>query len=255
MIIKRTNDYNIFSDKELEKIAKVVSSNDNIKLFDIVNAEDEALLIKKQLKIEGYGCKIEQVGDKWRVYAVIPEKIKLESAIKSGAFKKLAWGRYSFQKQSAMNDYDFDDGSIWRVITDKDGQEYLIIEIDDEDGEIIREKLANCENQLVNDNNIKRTMSILYNNNYNTEFLDDLLRSDIKNNVYAFLNNKLSEKIDHLIVDNHFINSPNYNKEIKEIVKTSLNDNLESESQLEALICDYSNRFIFKTGTVPKLFN
>lgn len=257
-MIKRVNDLTIFSDNALEKLAKIVDGQENIKLIDIVDNQDKVLLIQKQLKVQGYQSKIEIYGDKFKIYAMIPAHICFKEAVASGSFKSLGWGRYSFEREAALGmfKYDFDDGSIWRTMVGEDGKEYLIKEVDDErDDEIVRVKTANVD-LMINDENAKTIVSILYDDLGNNQLVDDLLNSDIKSQIYSILNTKLANLINSQIEQHHFIKSPEYIADIKGIIKVAINDSkLKTKNQLQDLIKDYTNTAISVTGKVQKLFN
>lgn len=259
-MIRHVSDNDILSNKELEKIAEAITKKENSQLFDIVD-KDKAELVKKQLRIQGYDVKLEPAGDKVKVYAIMPEKVKFIDAIESGAFKKLAWGRYSFQRESAigMFKYEFDDGSIWKVIRDaRSGEEYLIKEVtDDENEDIVRNKLAsnNNQHQFVNDNNVNNIINMLY-DNINTSLLHDIqAEADIKSRFYSMLNTKFEKQIEAMALNNHFIQSPDYIADLKGVIKTALdNKQLNSNKNLDKLINEYNEQIIAKTGKMNKLF-
>ena len=258
-MIRRVGDSGIFSNETLEKIAKVVEKKENIKLFDIVDSEAKANLIKKQLRVQGYQVKIEKHGDKFKVFAIIPDKVKFEEALESGTFKKLAWGRYSFQKEAGLGmfKYDFDEGTIWRVMTGEDGQEYLIKEVDDEkEDEVVRIKVASNEEIMVNDNTVKTVLKILYDNLDQNDFIKDVLSSNVKPQIYSMLNEKLVKAIDQSIDSNQFIKSPRYVADLKGVVKIAINESkLDSKKQLENLVSEYTEELVAATGKMQKLFN
>jgi hypothetical protein len=257
-MIKRISDNQILP-QQLEKIAEAVAKKESIQLFDIVD-KDKVELVKKQLRIQGYDVKTESVGDKVKVYAIMPEKVKFIDAIESGAFKKLAWGRYSFQRESTLGmfKYDFDDGSIWKVIKDaQNGEEYLIKEVtDDENEDIVRNKTAsNNKQQFVNDDNVKYIISMLY-NDIDTSLLHDIQgEADIKSRFYSMLNTKFERQVEAIALNNHFIQSPDYIADLKGVIKTALdNKRLNSNKNLDKLINEYNEQIIAKTGKMNKLF-
>jgi hypothetical protein len=258
-VIRRVNDSDIFSNETLKKIAEVVEKKENIKLFDIVDSEAKANLIKKELKVQGYQVKIEKHGDKFKVFAIIPDKVKFQEAVESGAFKKLAWGRYSFQKEAGLGmfKYDFDEGTIWRVMTGEDGQDYLIKEVDDEmEDEVVRTKTASNDEIMINDNNVKTVLKILYDNLDQNDFIRDVLSSSIKPQIYSMLNEKLVKVIDQNIDSNQFVKSPQYVADLKGVVKIAINESkIDSKKQLENLVLKYTEELVAATGKIQKLFN
>ncbi|MFW6015131.1 MAG: hypothetical protein ACOCRK_01685 [bacterium] len=258
-MINRVNDYGSLN-KEFEKLADVIDKQEKIKTFDIVKTEKEAIKLKKQLKVQGYQCEIQPFGDKFKVIAIAPDKVNFKEAMETEGFKKLAWGRYSFERQSAigMFKYDYDDGSIWRVMVGEDGQEYLIKEVDGENEEdIVRTKIAQ-ENidSIVNENTVKTVMAILYDSNNNEQFINDLFNSSAKKDVFNMLNKKLLKEINATIQQNHFIQSPEYVNDVKGAVKIAIKSNkLNSKEKLNKLIKNYTNEMINKSGKMEKIFD
>ena len=258
-MIRRVSDNDVLPDEQFEKIAETVSKKENTQLFDIVD-KDKAELVKKQLRIQGYDVKLEPVGEKVKVYAIIPDKVKFIDAMQSGSFKKLAWGRYCFQRESAigMFKYDFDDGSIWKTVADpQTGEEYLIKEVNDQNEEdIVRNKVAaNNQYQFVNDDNVNTIISMLYNETNSSIVKDIIADQNIKSSFYSMLNGKFEKTIEANVTNNHFISSPDYISDLKSIVKTALdNKQLNSSDNLDKLIMEYSNQVISKTGKMNKLF-
>lgn len=263
-MIKRFNDYSLFSTTDIEKIAKAVSDKEKTTLFEVAETEEKALLAKKELRIQGYQVRIEPFGKKFKVYAILPETVSYTEAIESGQFKKLAWGRYSFQQQPTftresaigMFKYDFDDGTIWRVMQGEDGKDYLVKEVaDTDDEEIIRTKVASNDDMTVNDNNVKTVLKILY-DNLDDNFVKDLLASNLKNQLYSLIQGKLDNVITAHVEKNRFIQSPAYIAELKGVVRTAIDkDCIKSQVQLEKLVVEHSNQYVTATGKCQKLFD
>lgn len=257
-MIRRVSDNQTLPNEQLEKIAEVIAKKENIQLFDVVDKE-KVDIVKKELRIQGYDVKLESLGDKVKVYAIIPDKVKFQEAVNSGAFKKLAWGRYCFQRESALGmfKYDFDEGSIWKVIADpQTGEEYLIKEVNDEnEDDIVRIKTASdTKQQFVNDETVHTIISMLY-NDVSNDLLKDIKTSNLKSDFYNMLNVKFEETIEKIVLNNHFINSPNHTAELKAVIKTAIdNKQLKSYVNLDKLISEYSSQIIAKTGKMNKLF-
>lgn len=258
-MIRRVSDKDVLPKEQFEKIAETVAKKESTQLFDIVD-KDKAELVKKQLRIQGYDVKLEPAGDKVKVYAIMPDKVKFIDAVQSGSFKKLAWGRYCFQRESALGmfKYDFDDGSIWKVVADpQTGEEYLIKEVNDQNEEdIVRNKVAaDTKYQFVNDDNVNVIISMLY-DDINSSIVKDIIADkNIKSSFYSMLNSKFEKTIEANVSNNHFISSPEYISDLKSIIKTALdNKQLNSTDNLDKLIVEYSNQVISKTGKMNKLF-
>ena len=149
-MIRRTSDASLFSESEFDKLEKIVKKNENRKLYKVCSNQNDANLAISELKLKGYKYDVILNDSECRIYSIFPESINKEEAEKSGNFKKIAFGRYCFQKPTISdNKYNFDDGSIWKVITAEDGKQYLAKEVDDEDEDkVIRTKLASLKKQV-----------------------------------------------------------------------------------------------------------
>mgnify|MGYP001026582251 CR=1 FL=1 len=262
-MITRVGDNNLLNDKQYELISNAIENHNKKKVVDIVDDESIALLLKKQLKVQGYKCQINKIGNKYKVIAILPEMIKFDDALKTQGFKKLAWGKYFFQRESALGLFkgDFDDGSVWKVITSENGEEYLVKEVcDDDEEKVIRTKTAKTNNtNIVDDENVKTVISILYDiDKCNNAFVDDLLGSNIKSEIHSFLNKKLTNLISNSLQKNHFIQSPEYISDVNEIVKTAINGkSINSMAKLNELIHKYTNDMTAITNKykIKKIFD
>jgi hypothetical protein len=244
-MIRRVSDFSNLSNDSFEKIAEVIKNKENKKLYKICNDEKEVTIAIKEIKLNGYNAEIEKLGERYNVYSILPECINLHEAEESGNFKKLAWGRYSFQKVNSIGDfghYSFDDGSIWKTITGEDGKEYLVKEVEDEDpNEIIRQasmkKKAN--NVLVDDSNYNTIMQILYHNSSTptSQFMEDLFASDI---VKVKLFEMLSEKVNNIIMEKiqqqNLSNPENLGVVLNNIQEHINNGHITDENMLESVL-------------------
>ena len=138
MSIKRYDDFNPLID--FDKLAKIIK--DNKKLFDIAETQEKADLMKSELNMKGFVVKIEPCNVGFKVYTIPGEIVDYREAMQSGMFQKLAWGHYAFVRRCEYNNtkYNFDDGSIWKIIIDENGKEFLVKEVDDVTEAIIRVK-------------------------------------------------------------------------------------------------------------------
>lgn len=237
--------YDFLSKESLENIAKAVNKKDNTKLFDTVETEKEAQLVAKELKMQGYGVKITTVNGIYKIYAIMPEMLSYAEAMQSNQFEKLAWGRYSFTRniEAKFFDYDFDDGSIWRVIKGEDGKDYLIKETSEDSEEILRGVTANNTNSFINENNVKTATKILY-DNINEDLLNDLLESNTKNNFLQMIDAKFKNTLEKE-ANNESITNPDYLANLNGIMKIAINKNIDKVTFLE-IINKYKFEFLNK---------
>lgn len=255
-MIKRTNDFSLFEDKEFLKIAAVVNKKEAKKLYNTYPDVNMARIAKKELEIKGYKTELYQKGNEWQLYLIENlQKISLEEAEKSGAFKKLAWGRYVFQRESSleMHKYPFDDGSIWRVITDVDGKQYLVKEyLDDNEEEVVRYKKASLTKEaetfdFVTPNNFNNVFKLIFNivalNQIGTNFLNDLYSGNavnLQNYFIEKLNEDINEYVEQIASAQSIQpNSPELD-EIKQLIKEKFDNNLmTSITDIDKTIDDY----------------
>ena len=237
--------YDFLSNESLEKISKAVNKKNNTTLFDTVDTEKEVQLAIKELKMQGFGVKVTTVNGKYKIYAIMPEMLSYAEAMESNQFKKLAWGRYSFQKsvEAKFFNYDFDDGTIWRVIKGEDGKEYLIKETSEDTDEIVRGVTANNTNGFINENNVKTAAKILY-DNVNESLLNDLLESNTKNNFLQMVNDKFKSTLEKEAKDESITN-PDYLADLNGIMKVAINKNIDKVTFLE-IINKYKFEFLNK---------
>lgn len=262
-MIRRTDDYSALSDKELNKIANIVKKAESKKLYDTCEDINKANLIATELKVKGFKTEIFKVENKYQVFASAPDSVSLENAEKSGQFKKLAWGRYSFQKESAvgMFDFNFDDGSIWRVSQDDEGNQILIKEVDDEnEEEVVRGvqnlnhvKTAGCDNlKYVSKNTMSKIASILY-GPQNEDWIQLILSSD-----HQSILRKLDEKFDEFLNDkiaNCKITNDDEIKEVKNLIFAALDSEISSTDNLDNFLNHYIQYKKDKIGSQRKYFS
>lgn len=208
-MIKRTNDYSLFSEKEFSKIANVVSKNESKKIFDTFSDIEKARIAAKELKIQGYNAEVFQSGNMYEVHVTKQDNIDLKVAENSGAFKKLAFGRYVFERNSSleMHNYPFNHGSIWRVSTDDQGNQVLVKECDDENEDEVLRKTASLKKvangfDYVEDNNFNNVFKLIFNitalNQIGTNFLNDLYNNSASNLKIYFIE-KLNEDLNEYV--------------------------------------------------------
>lgn len=256
-MITRSEDFSIFDQKSLNKIANII--NNQSKLIDLVNDETQAIKLKKELELKGFYAEIIPYGSKFKVTAKQKERIDLRLAQESGNFKKLAWGRYCFQRESGIGafSYDFDDGSIWKVIKGEDGNEYLVKEIDEQSEEVIRTKVAS-DKVNINDNNYKLASLIAFDNNIDTSegsISEYLISTGSKDKLYKAIESKLNDVIISQIVNNYYIQSPDYNNSIKEAVYEAINNKeINCKEELKNLIKKCTEVMVSKSSNINNLF-
>ncbi len=202
-MIRRVSDFSNFSSDSLKKIEKVIKDKDKKKIYKVCGNQNEVTIAMKEIKLQGYKSEVEKLGNIFYVYSIMPECIDLKEAEQSGNFKKLAWGRYSFQKASSIGDfehYNFDDGTIWKVIKDEDGNEVLVKEVDDSDEDkVVRQASLNKKASInVNSTNIAQIIQLVYNDSstVTNPLVSDMLNDTVfQQNIYSFVSSKLNAVI------------------------------------------------------------
>jgi len=232
-MIRRINDYSYINDEEFEKIASVI--NESKKLVKITDDIDHAHVIANELQNK-YDAQIEQVKNNYYIYAKPKQKVLLNEAKSSGFFKKIAYNQYQFNKQAnnplGWQHYDFDDGTIWKVMTAKDGKEYLVKEVNDKTNEVIRQVYDTVKNNslIITANNkaigkIKQLCNIIY-GDVNIEFINDLMQASV--DLLQILNHKLDliikSELDYLNIQSTQYKKDTYNKIMQGIISNKINN-------------------------------
>lgn len=236
-MINRVGDFGSLTNDSFEKLAKIVKEKDNKKLYKTCSSQTEASIAVKELKIQGYKSQVEKIGNNINVYSVLPESIELTAAEKDGGFKKLAWGRYCFQKCNSINDftqYNFDDGSIWRTITGEDGKQYLVKEVNDENEDVVIRKTAGIIKKasvFVTDQTISNAVQIVYNEQSiaNSSFFTDLISSGLKQGIFDFINTKIDKLIDEKAQQQNIYESSAI-ENLKEYISINITNNTITDS-------------------------
>ena len=242
-MISRDNS-NVFSEESFEKLASKINKINNRKLYKVCSTQEDVIESVKAIKLSGYNYEINNCGNKCNVYSIFPDDaIDLNEANKSGQFEKLAWGRYTFQKASAICDfqkYNFDDGTIWKVITGSDGKQYLAKEVEDDDEEkVIRTKTASLNKRAsinVDNNNASNICDMLFDTKDN--FFKEIMNSDSSQVVIAFLKNYLDKYIDDSLKNNGILDTQRI-ENAKKVIYDKMNSNsIMNRDSLDKLIID-----------------
>lgn len=214
MIIRTSDNY---LDDILKTVKNKIDKINNKKLYKVCSNKAEAEKAGKRLVSAGKSYELKYLNNDIYVYSVNTQLTDFREASRSGSFTQLAIGRYCFQKNNSIggfNKYDFDDGSIWKLVTDENGVEYLAKEVEDEDEDkVVRSKTAKLNKKAlyidntINANNYNLYLPILYLNGNelsNNELLADLTSSEIcKDPIFRFLENKFDEYVNTLLQQNN----------------------------------------------------
>lgn len=140
MIIRIGDSNNQVFDNDLQKIASKIENRE--KLYGIYADKAEALVVQENLKsFENKYSMIKEACGFFELY-VINENVITKNDQLDG-FKKIATNKYIFDKKASigmLGSYNFDDGSIWVVSKDEEGNEILVKFVDEEDEEKILRK-------------------------------------------------------------------------------------------------------------------
>lgn len=258
-MIRRFNDFSFIDDESLQKIADVV--NNQKKLIKIFNDKKRALIAAKELRFQGYNVTVESKDEEYYIYVVPREKILLKDAKNSGQFTKVAFDRYAFSNKKnieaeltnqasltlqannplGIKHYNFDEGTIWKVVAGKDGKEYLVKEIDDKDEDkIIRQPSEKAFQSTVlasskaNPKQLVKLCKVLY-NNPDEDFINDLVKYSSKS-LTEILNNKLNRVVTAEL-EQFNVTSPAHGNAMKEKIIQAINNNqIYNRQQISNLI-------------------
>lgn len=243
--IKLYNSCLSLDDEAIAKLANVIDNQE--KTIKVTDSYEEAQQVAKQSRLEGYKTSIINYGDSFHISIKPRVEVNLQDAEQSGQFKKLAFGRYAFTKQAnnplGIQHYNFDDGTIWKVIKAKDGKEYLVKEVDDsDDSKVIRSvdnkmtKATVLASSKLDTKQLFRLAKILY-DNPSDDFINDLLYTSVDvlaKTVTAKLNRVVNTELEALN-----ITSPLYREKAKERVAHAISSNtIFNKQQISKIISD-----------------
>ena len=263
-MIRRTGDYSSLPDKDFNKIASVVNKTESKQLFNSYEDKSKAELIALELKVKGFKVELNKTASSYDVYTIKSESIPYDKALKSGQFEKLAWGRYCFQRQSqiGMFEHNFDDGSIWRLSTDENGESILIKEFqDDNEEDVIRNIQDNRQNVKVagkkeikysSDVTVKNIGKILYDCSFSDEFLHEAT-PDVKSSLYKMFNKKMDTLISSKLEQHNIVGEKDV-YDIKKLTATALAMEVNSKYNLTKFINAVAKDHLEKIGQQRKLF-
>jgi hypothetical protein len=257
-MIKRNDDFGFIDDSFFTKLAEVVKEQEEKKTVEITKDAKRAQIVSKQLAVLGYHTEIHETNGTYKVIAFPKKRLDFYEAMQSGQFKKVAWGMYSFNRQAneqlGFTKYDFDDGSIWKVVKGSDGKDYLVKEVDDKDeNKVVRTKtkqstpkVASLENDVTKEN-VKDVIHLLY-DNVNDNFIDDMLQSSA-NELLKMVEEKLKNTINASIQMNKFISSPKFAKDIKKEIVNGINKKqIHTVAQLKYQIKKLGSKIVAEKG-------
>ena len=230
-MINRLNDFNCFDE------------NDFLKLKMILNKEKTKILNEKEAKLYKdikSNVNIQETVDGYQV--IDNDKINFDEAMLSGLFKKVAWGEYAYngRQDNFSSKYSFDDGSIWKVEKDENGNEFLIKEIDDNDNLV---RIASNEKIIINNRNCENAINVLSIFQNKDEILNYIFNDkNIKKIVFEKINNDIKKYVQEYITKHKYIESKDLLEDIMNIIGRMLNSNeikdLSNLDEVIKTICD-----------------
>ena len=234
-MITRVGDPGPFDDEQLQQLASRLASTPQKKLYRVAEDLTQARILEQELRVKGYQSSTYQVDGGYEVYAVTSAKVGLREAEDSGAFKRLAFGQYMFEKNASweMHHYPFDDGSIWRVATDEDGNQILIKEVSDFDKNQVKrvpkEDNVRTASLSVEDDS---WVHILFNDA--SDFYDALMASPLRTQVMAWLNERANTMLQGMV---HEFKIPNDKlTDLEDMVKSNLGHQIKDLTTLQDFV-------------------
>ncbi len=194
MISRLSADMDWLGDDELQRLARVVTKK--AKLYNVVASAEAANKTCAMLQARGYTAFAEKTNDDFYKVMYSGEKRRLRVADASAlGLTKCTDGLYrSFEREAGVYDYDFDDGAVWRVESDENGEEYLVKTVDDE-GKVVRTASANTEAFVTSENYVD-ALRLLYGEGLCDAFVNDVEHdSALKAALIASLNTKVEAKV------------------------------------------------------------
>lgn len=200
-MITRVGDPGPFDDEQLQQLASRLANTPQKKLYHVAENLTQARILEQELRVKGYQSSTYQVDGGYEVYALASARVDLQKAEDSGLFKRLAFGQYVFEKNASweMHSYPFDDGSIWRVALDEDGNQILVKEVSDFDKNQVKRvpKEDNVRTASLGTATHNDTWThILFNDL--SDFYDALMGSSLRTQVITWLDDRANNMLRQL---------------------------------------------------------
>ena len=216
---------------------------DNKKLFSVVGSDAKANELKQKLASNGYAVSVEQNGNLFNVfYSSQTPKIKVTAGVMN-CFSQIGENAYkALQKLAGIYDYDFDDGSVWRIEKFEDG-EYLVKEINgDNENDVVRVKTASSDSKGLDEETFRKIMTMFYGNNL-TEVIDDAIENEsLRREFESVLSKKLDNAITSCLKKHKFIVSE---KLVNDLHTSALNNKtVRSRMDLEDFVRIESAKYV-----------
>lgn len=216
-MINRIGEFNCLDEKEFLKLESILNNNKKVEAkYDNKKEAELHKNIKKNTSIEqnidGY-------------YVVDNYKVRLSDAISTGLFKKVSWGSYLYNGRNTTfpDKYSFDDGSIWKIEVDENGNEYLVKQVDD-DNNLIR-TAKNNEEVYINNSNYNNAIKVLSLFKDDNDLLKFLLNDEgIQKILFNYINDNIKEYIKNYLTINS-IESESLLNDIMNIIGRMLKNN------------------------------
>lgn len=187
-------------------------------------------------RMKDYSCFNDKVFDELANKLNVKTNIKLAYNENKDKFKRVAWGEYVYAAYTGSNGYQekyaFDDGAIWYIETDEQGNQYIVKQVDDSD-EIVR---VASNNIFINEHNLLKFASLLNVQGFNQDTLN-FIKSD-NNTLKATcqqMNNKLVDYIKNYATKNNYIEDKKKLKNTVAIISKYI-DKLNNVNELNSLI-------------------
>lgn len=222
----------LLDDANFERLATALVHRG--KLYTVVGSEEEAKAVSKKLRTNGYIPTIKKIANVYNVYyeADVPTVEKTEDNIKH--LQKIAHNVYrSFT--AGVYDYDFDDGSIWKVQT-VNGKQCLVKVVDDiDENKVIRQASASRPNMVTSDNFVN-VFLMFY--GPNKMLLNDIEHdANLKTAMIRTLHNKLDNKVSQILKDNRIISTDTLREGLSKVITASNANSLQDINDVIVKYC------------------
>jgi hypothetical protein len=171
-----------------------------------------------------------------------------------------------------MFNYNFDDGSIWKISQDEKGNPILIKQVEEDDENAVRfvkKDMSKQETKIdvhtntkvaankrkrfefVNANNLDSISKILYNSKINEDLKKDIIISNSRN-LLKNMNDKFNKLVDDKVLEMGI--DERDTEELKSLILTALNEEINSKETLNVFLKTFKSDKFKKAGKLNKHF-
>ncbi|MNC06193.1 hypothetical protein D3C75_536980 [compost metagenome] len=160
-----------------------------------------------------------------------------------------------------MFDFNYNDGSIWKISQDENGNNVLVKEVDDEDEDsVVRAPSLNnlktassSKLSIVSEKTFGKVASMFY-GQQDENWIQLILSTDSRHSIIGKLNEKFESVVNEKLAECQ-ISDSNEQDDVKNLIATALENEINSVESLNNFLKNYIQDKINKAGQQRKYFS